>query len=343
MSKIEPRFPMWVDSTALSAFKACEQKGYWQNVLRLTSSEPNPHFNAGGAYASAQETIRNLIYGRDRVPVEDAVAVGIYALIKEYGDFDPDSDSPPSVQAKTWLGMCDAIIRYYDRWSPTMDWFMPDMLPSRDPEGNDFLIPSHEFSFAIPLDIAHPETGDPILFTGRADMKVRLGGSGCWPEFQNLEAANEHMDALRGWPLYVQDDKTTYQMGGTWAKQWTYRGQFIGYVWANNELAHEPYERAHGAVVCGAGIQKTITKTDRAIVEIPQWKIDDWYDSTMYRLKQMIDCWRQGKWAKQWDDSCTSYGGCEFAQLCNTPNPAPWLANYVESGWNPVPSPAKED
>jgi len=337
-SDITPRFPTWVDSSALATFKACDRKGYWGNVMRLTSHIQNPHFNAGGAYAKAQEVTRDLIYGPRRVPTQDAVAKGVLTLIREYGDFDPSDDAPHSAKAKTWLGMCDAFIRYYQRWSPEMDWFMPDMHP-REYNDSVALLPSTEFSFAIPLPIDHPVTGDPILFTGRADMTVRLGGQGCWMEFQK----SPHKYMLDQWPKYIFDDKTTWQMGKTWAKQWSYRGQFMGYVWANNQLAHEEHEKAVGAIVAGAGIQKTLTKNDRAIVDFPQWKIDDWYDTTMYVLERMIKCWHDNKWAKQWDDSCIAFGGCEYSALCDTPRPEVWFHNFTENPWNPVPSPSKED
>ena len=338
MSSPEPRFPYWVDSTALAAFKRCEKQFYWSQILRLTTDEINPHFNAGGAYAHAHEHTRNLIYGPKRVPVDEAVASGLLVLIREYGDFDPNESMPPSAQAKTWLGMSDAFIRFYQRWHPEFDWLMPDMRRWIDPnEGDAWYLPSNEFSFAVPLPFSHPETGDPILFCGRSDMQARLGGQGCWPEYR------KDPSRLHEWPLYIFDDKTTWQMGRTWAAQWTFRGQFIGYVWAHNQLAHEPHERAHGAVVCGAGIQKTQTKTDRAIVEIPQWKVDSWYDTTCHTLDRMLSSWHSGQWAKAWDDACTSYGGCPFQQLCDTPRPEPWMANYTESTWNPVAVPHKED
>lgn len=331
--KAEIHFPEWVDATALAAFKECEKKGFYSTILRLTPTEINPHFNAGGAYAKAQETIRNLYY-KDNYNIDEAIALGVLDLIKSYGDYDPPADAKPSISSKTWMGMADAVIRYYQRFPPELDWLMPDIYLSVDPQTHETSkVVSNEFSFAVPIgDFRHPETGNPIIYSGRADMRVRVGNSGVWIQYQKGDINLESL------PLYIFDDKTTYQMSSQWAAQWAYRSQFLGYTWANNiVLEPDSPDRVHGAVVSGAAIQKTQTKTERAMVMFVQWQIDDWYDTTCYTIERMLKCWHDNKWRKAWDSACTSYGGCDWQQLCLTPNPTPWLRNYYVSEWNPVP------
>ena len=53
--------------------------------------------------------------------------------------------------------------------------------------------------------------------------------------------------------LYIEDDKTTSQLGSSWGAQWDMRSQFTGYAWA----ARQSGLPIAGIIVRGISILKT--------------------------------------------------------------------------------------
>jgi hypothetical protein len=171
-----------------------------------------------------------------------------------------------------------------------------------------------EFSFAVPLPLLHPQTGAPILYTGRADMLCDYAGS-----------------------LYVEDDKTTSQLGASWSRSWEMRSQFTGYCWASQQYGIKPA----GVLVRGVSILKTKYDTMQVLTYRPQWEIDRWYGQLLRDVERMISSWREGYWDFNMDNACMEYGGCQFVQICKNKDPTPWLGMYFEQRvWDPL---AKEE
>jgi len=169
-----------------------------------------------------------------------------------------------------------------------------------------------EFSFAIPLPVKHPVTGNPIIFGGRTDMICTDGTS-----------------------IMLEDDKTTGQMGATWPDKWQMRGQFPGYIWAAQQYGIN----CNGVLVRGVSIQKTQTKHMQVPVHFAPWQIDRWYDDMIQRLQHYIWCYENKFWPVdgEFNDACSSYGGCAFRLLCTSPNPEAWIeGKFVEHRWNPL-------
>jgi hypothetical protein len=170
-----------------------------------------------------------------------------------------------------------------------------------------------EFNFALPLDaenLLHPETGEPILYAGRADMVATYAGS-----------------------LSIYDDKTTSQLGATWANQWNRRGQFSGYSWAAREYGIP----ATQVVVRGIAILKTTINHAQAITVRTLHHIAEWHAQTIRDIRRAIECWKEGYYDVNLSDACTSYGGCMFQQPCMSNNPEPWLdGQFIRKIWDPV-------
>ena len=287
-------FPLWVDNTAITDFKSCKKKSEWATFFKL---EPNPgsvHLHAGKAFARGLEVARKAFYveGLDE---ELAVGQGLMALWKEYGDYETPEDS-----YKSWLGMTHAFIHYMTEWKMGEDYITP--LPIGDKK-------AIEFSFAIPIEVNHPETGDPILLSGRADM---------FAEYQNS--------------AWVEDDKTTKGIGPQWANQWPLRGQFMGYTWAGREYGH----KLKGAIVRAVSVQKTQNKVAEAIIPISDSLLDKWYTSLIFTVKEMIRAWENKEFPHDFGHACSGFGGCDYAQLCLKNDPSKWLMYYKERTWNPM-------
>src|SRR6185436_2795089 len=255
------------------------------------------HLVAGKAYAAGLERARRSFY-EGGFPQETCIAHGTMALLKEYGDAEVPEDSPKQPQR-----MCEALDFYFEQCPLDKETAVPHKFGDRL---------GIEFSFAEPLDIKHPVTGNPILYTGRSDMICDFADG-----------------------IYIEDDKTASQLGASWGKQWDLRSQFTGYTWgAKYGVLRLPVQ---GVLVRGISILKTKFGFAQAITNRADWEIERWYESTIRYLKAMIQCWEEGYWDWDLDHACTEYGGCAFTTVCKSPTPEAWLPMYFERRrWDPL-------
>jgi hypothetical protein len=294
MTKIP--FPQVIDSTILGTFRSCPQKAFREYVQHWKPKSESVHLVAGGAYAKGLEMARKAFYGQG-LSAEEAEAIGLSALLQAYGSFECPPDSGKSAERTA-----GALEFYLSRYPFETDQAVPIQLPSGEK--------AIEFSFAEPLEINHPETGDPILYCGRMDAIVNYAGG-----------------------VYGLDDKTTSQLGASWPRQWDLRSQFTGYTWG----ARKAGLRMNGFLVRGVSILKTKYDTMEALTYRPQWQIDRWYEQTHRDIKAMIQCWESGYWDYKLDNACLDYGGCLFRQVCLSKDPEPWLEGGFEKRiWSPV-------
>ena len=291
-----PPFPAVLDSTTMAAFRSCPQKAFLEFMQHWKSREPSVHLHAGAAYARGLEVARTKFYVEGVHP-EDAVADGLAALMEAYGDFECPADSAKSLERTA-----GALEFYFSRYPLGSDPAIPMTLPG----GKRGI----EFSFLEPLDIKHPVTGDPILYSGRMDMMV---------DFENMQLG--------------EDDKTASQLGASWPRQWDLRSQFTGYVWGAGRAGI----RLDGFLVRGVSILKTKYDTLQALTYRPAWQIDRWYAQLMRDAQRMIECWESGYWDWNLDHACAEYGGCPFREVCQMPDPTPLLKQrFVRRVWDPV-------
>ena len=291
-----PFFPPAIDSTTVGTFRSCPQKAFRQYFQHWKPAAESVHLVAGGAFAAGVEEARRAYFeaGTSR---DDAVSMGLRSLISRYGDFECPPDSAKSLERTA-----GALEFYFEHY----------------PLGEDGAVPiTHgsgrrgiEFSFAQPLPINHPVTGDPLVYTGRADMIA---------------------EAYNG--VFIYDEKTTSSLGASWAKQWDLRSQFTGYCWAARESGLRP----SGVVVRGVSILKTKYDTQQVVNYRNEYEIDRWLDQTCRDIERMVKCWKEGYWDYDLDHACTEYGGCAFQSVCKSPDPEPWLKSYfVKRVWDPL-------
>lgn len=293
---LRPMFPPTIDSTILSTFRSCPHKFFRQYVEHWKSKAQSVHLVAGGAFASGIEKAREAFYVLGADPAE-AEAAGIVALIAHYGDF-----QPPAESAKSLERMIGALEFYFSHYPLGADGANPIKLPS----GRLGI----EYSFAEPLPVTHPVTGDPILYTGRSDMIAeRLGG------------------------VYAYDEKTTSSLGASWGRQWEMRSQFTGYIWA----AAQQGIKVTGAIVRGVSILKTKYDTLEVPTNRGEYEVSRWLDQTCRDIERMKRMWEEGHWDFALDGACTEYGGCPFVPVCKSPTPENWLpVNFTQRVWDPL-------
>lgn len=294
-----PHFPLAIDSTTLGTFRSCPQKAYRTYMQHWKPASESVHLIAGGAFAEGIEAARRAFYEQN-LPAEDSVALGMAALIAKYGDFECPADSAKSLERTA-----GALEFYFDNYPLGNDGATPIQFGGRS---------GIEFSFAHPLPINHPVTGDPLIYTGRSDMVAEAYGG-----------------------IYIYDEKTTSSLGPSWAKQWEMRSQFTGYCWAAREAGLAPT----GVIVRGVSILKTKYDTQQVTSYRSPYEIDRWLDQTCRDLERMIKCWQDGWWDYNLDHACSEYGGCALQTVCKSSDPEAWLSTYfTQRVWDPL---AKEE
>lgn len=291
-----PEFPLVLDNSLLNEFRSCPQKCFKTYFQHWKPTSESVHLHAGKAFASGLEAARRWYYEQSG-SAEEAVAQGLKILLEEYGDFSCPDDSPKSA-----FRMAQALEYYFDAWPLESDLAQPLRLPS----GRRAI----EFSFIEPLEVRHPVTGEPLLYSGRADMIADYNGG-----------------------KFIEDDKTASALGAAWANQWDLRSQFSGYVWA----ARKGGVAVDGVLVRGVAILKTMFKHDQALTYRAPWEIDRWLEQTHRDIERMKRMWEDGYWDYNLGEACGSYGGCHFRQVCKSPSPDEWLSVYFERRrWDPV-------
>jgi hypothetical protein len=296
MTDFKAEFPHIWDSSMVDELKSCERKLELTYLQEWKPKSQSVHLHAGAAFASGLEVTRKAYYV-DGLSEDSAIALGLGELLLKYGDYECPADS-----AKSAARMAGALEFYWSNYPLTDTQNEPITLPS----GRRAI----EYSFAEPLPIQHPLTGDPLLYCGRMDaINAYAGGA------------------------YITDEKTTTQLGASWSRQWDLRAQFTGYTWACQRAGI----RVDGSIVRGVSILKTKYDTQQAIINTTQWQIERWYSELLIWLDRAKSSWAKGYFLHNLGHTCAEYGGCQFRQVCTAQDPEPWLETYFERRhWDPI-------
>lgn len=282
-----------------SKFLSCPRSWLFGDLFGLKSPGTNVHLHAGKAWAEGLEVTRRCFYELKHAPSE-SISAGLLALAYAYGDFEPHPK-----EAKTLERMIEAFSYYFTCFPLETD----PVQPYTPPGGK----PMIEFGFTLPLDdsLRHPETDEPILYTGRADMVGTYAGA-----------------------VSIYDDKTTTQLGASWANQWLLRAQFTGYCWAARQF-NIPVTQV---VIRGIAILKTQFNHAQVITHRSDHLIAEWHEQIIRDINRAIQCWKDGFYDANLSDSCASFGSCAYIQACQSNTPIPWLTggNFAVRAWNPV-------
>jgi hypothetical protein len=297
----ELHFPTVIDNTGRSQFVTCPTKWAYANCYKIAPKEPSIHLHAGGAFAFGLEITRKAFWDDGQSP-HQAIKLGTEALMEFYGSFEcPDhiNKSKPRIVEALW--------EYFLEYPLGAD----PVKPYKSASGKHGI----EFTFSVPLPILHPDTSEPLLYAGRFDL---LG------VYQDT--------------MFAVDEKTASQLGKSWLDQWELDSQFTGYCWAGQQYNFP----VGGAIIRGISILKEKYGHAQAIIYRPQWMLERWYENLLWDIEAMLgtyDRLRNGKHIKMALDKgiCAQYGGCSYARLCTSQNPALWIeAEYAPRNWNPL-------
>lgn len=307
-----PHFPEVIDNTMRGAFINCPQQFYQGHILKRAPAGGSVHLVAGGTYAKGLEVVRRLVYGPDKLALDDALIAAFPIMVTEYGNF----PCPDRFHYKSFERVWQGVIAYFDRYPPESDHIKPYTLKNGQP--------AVEFTFSFPIGLVHPDTDEPILYAGRFDM---IG------VYDDL--------------LWVVDDKTASKLGAAWDKSWKLKAQLTGYTFA----AQQAGIPVQGSIVRGISFLPSGAYGFSEPIEYRgSWAIERWWVQLHRDVARMIACWQDkdeehphGYWDYNLNDACTSYGGCAFEQLCSVQNPEEWAKTGFEfRDWNPLDlNPAK--
>jgi len=314
-----PILPDHIDSTMLTAFASCPRKFHTEFVLGLRPPSISIDLHAGGCTAVALEVVQRGVW-HEGLPFHEALLRGHGAFCVAWGDFASEKET-----AKTLDNTWDCVERYFQTFPPDRD----HVQPYYDSKGRS----TNEFSFAIPLEPAvkytegnrvghafafplHPVSGQPFLWCGRFDL----------------------LGILNGKHPCIRDDKTSGRLMGNWADSWNLRRQFLGYVWACQELGIP----VTAVVARGLIIRSATTKYGKGneIIEAQKFYsghlIAKWKEQTRRDLWRLVRCWKEGYWDYNLGETCTQYGLCPFMDLCESANPERWYDNFRQERWSPI-------
>lgn len=296
-----PQFPEVVSSSLRADWNLCHRKFFYSQILGLSPRGANVHFVFGNAYANGLEYFRKAYYDHYKSSpkrFELSAACGLEALIHSYGNYDPGDDA-----VKSFDRCVGAYVEYLHRFHPERDYIQTSIGPTGRPRV--------EFSFAYTTDVAHPVTGNPIIFSGRFDQLA---------EYNSM--------------LFVYDDKTTQQLGASWSTQWDLRSQFTGYCFG----AREHDLQVAGAIIRGMGVYKTKFDTVDAIVHRPPFMVARWRERLTWDLHRMVQAWNEGYWPHTGEENggCSHYGKCAYVDLCQAERPENFYPLFEERRYMPL-------
>lgn len=307
---MQPELPRVLDSTLITSLRLCAYKGFLSNILhKEPSGVSRVPLTAGGAFAAGVEEYRIAHY-LDKQPAEECLHRAILAATIRWGENDimpTERKNPHLLEARTLDRICYAIQRYFAEYPPSIDNLQPQ--PSVIEGRTGF-----EYSVAMPLE---PEDGFPLHPSGE-------------PFLYHIRA--DTLGTYRGIPCF-SDEKTTGQLGQTWAEQWPLRNQFMGYAWVFRQLGM-PHRRV---VVRGVCILKEKLKFIEHVQHYPNPLLDAFEQSLRHTVHMMVHYHNQGYWPQEFGEQCNMYNGCDWRNLCLAPRNMHkmLIARYAEREWRP--------
>lgn len=290
-------FPPAIDNTMTKDFVSCPHLFKLSYIDRRRPAGQKIDLIAGSAFATGHEAARRAFYEEGASP-QDAEAYGLGKLWQAFGDPPVPSDSP-----KDWQRVSLAYTHYYDAWPLGEDPVKPVTIPS----GRRGI----EFTFALPIEIPNPDTGQPLILAGRCDMLGLYDTLPC-----------------------LEDDKLTKQLGPTWPEKWDLDNQIFTYAYAAREHGYN----VQCAVIRAVKITKTTVEHAQRVKLLRNWEIDRWHAGFLHKVERMIQCYKEDIWEWNLANACTSYGGCAFRRVCMHEDEGPWLraAEFEDNNWSPL-------
>ena len=137
----------------------------------------------------------------------------------------------------------------------------------------------------------------------------------------------------------VVDEKTTTSLASIWAEKWNMSGQFIGYIWALQQLGYD----VDLVIVRGIAILKRQFKHAEAHIIVPSFLVDNWTRAMLETVTEMVETFNNERgegvhaYKQNFGEACTAFNSlCDSFKLCTSKYPDSWLDAYTVRRWNPL-------
>jgi hypothetical protein len=137
----------------------------------------------------------------------------------------------------------------------------------------------------------------------------------------------------RSGALYIEDDKTTSQLGLNFTRSMKLRSQFTGYKWACDQLGIP----ARGIIIRATQVGRSGFTFAEITETRPPHLVEQWYWQLKEDVEDMVRMWERAQFSPNLDDSCGSYGGCPYLDACLSPEPDTTVSKFmVPNLWDPL-------
>ncbi len=272
--------PQHIDSTMISCFRSCPQKFYNEFVLGFRKGR-SIDLHAGACFSSTLESFYRAFWLHQE-SIEGARLRALAHFVDAWGSFESDKPNSPKTKESTW----NAFEHYITTYPPATDHIQPYFDNGR---------PTFEFSFAIPLETGFPlhPSGSPFIYSGRPDLLGHWKGK-----------------------TVIRDEKTSGRLDSNWSEQWDLRSQFMGYVWAAQQMGLS----CDTVSVRGIIINKTQIRQVEAFKQYSSHDISRWFEQLRRDLHRIRHAWDESYWDYNFADAAQSSNA--FTNLSTTVNPA---------------------
>lgn len=298
-----------IDATMISTFRACEEKFNKRHEQLLVSKGNNGAIGSGLAFHEAGAAFRQGL--KSNLSLQDAFNAGLYMLRDSYPKFMPiEFVTGPIPDERRSLPNLERI---YEAWC---------LYEARQRFKYLYIEQSGGISLG---SIERSNCIYDIIYSVIIDAVVEM--QGC---------------------VFVDDIKTT-TMNITQAYKDSFRlsQQIMGYTIAAQELLGIPI---YGGMISAVWFQKeskTITSRTKPVEEyfhtVPVTftgaQLDEWHSNTLLTVNKILDARESGVWQLDFGDSCKTYNGCTYKDICwSTPEARAGITklNFDRATWTPL-------
>ena len=144
--------------------------------------------------------------------------------------------------------------------------------------------------------------------------------------------------------LYIEDHKTTSQLGSYYFANYRLSNQMMGYTFLGQRITGEP---VNGVRINAYGVMKKEDKFAREVISYSSARIDDWVTEIIRWCERVEYSYRNDEWPANYN-ACYGgkYGPCQFVEVCAYPlsrHKVVLEQDYTEKVWNPLAAVGAED
>lgn len=302
-----------IDATMISHFRACEEKYRKRFEELLVSKHNNGAIGSGLCFHEAAATFRLMRKanqeGKSNFSIEESFNAGLLTLRTTYPTFMPHQFIVgPIPDERRSLPNLERIFEAWCKYE----------------ERQNFKYLYVEQSMGISLGSIHRNNYSvDVVYSGIIDAVVEQ--QGC---------------------VFVDDIKTT-TMNITQPYKDSFRlsQQFMGYVVGMTEMLGIPIYGAIGSIVwfqkeAKSGKGKPVDEYFHTVpVTYTKDQLEEWQTNTLLTINRILDCQESGYWQLDFGDSCKSYNGCTYKDICSaTPHSRKAIINmdFEHATWTPL-------